>query len=137
MITAEQESNLQHANDRSTKKKQDRVNPHVINVHNGRLMPNTFALRNHKDYRVYTGPKGADESERMRWLASAGRRTPKVIDSSADAPVFDIGKATKEDLVIFAMENYGAKLNPEQPLKELRTAVATLAKADADAESLA
>lgn len=133
MITEQQEQNLQSANDRRTAKRQDRTNPHVINVNDGRLMPNTQRLRQHKEYRVYTGPSNADLPTRMRWLEGMRRRAPKIIDSSTDAAdePFDIGKATKEDIAVFAMENFGKVFDLSLPLKTMREELKKLADAEA------
>lgn len=135
MISAQQEMAMQAANDRSSKKRQDKTNPHVIHVDNGRLMPNTPRLREHKDYRVYTGPKGADLPTRMRWLAGAQRRAPALIDSSEASETFDLGKASAADLVMFAFENYGKVLDENTPLLELRKAIKAMAET-IDAASL-
>lgn len=133
MINAIQEAALQTANDRSSKKRQDRVNPMVIHIENARLMPNTPRLRVHKDYRVYTGDPTDDLETRKRWLKGVDRRTPKVIDSTPDAAPFDVGTATADDLVMFAFENYGKVLDSALPPKKLREAVKALADAEASA----
>lgn len=133
MINAQQEAALQHANDRSSRKKQDKTNPMVIHIENARLMPNTPRLRVHKDYRVYTGNPTDDLETRKRWLKGVDRRTPKVIDSTPDAAPFDVGTATADDLVMFAFENYGKVLDSALPPKKLREAVKALADAEAAA----
>jgi hypothetical protein len=129
MITAAQEERLSEANSRTGKKKQDRDNPMVINIEDGRLMPNTPRLRAHKQYRVYSGPLDASVPQRMKWLEGALKQLPRRVVNSAPEEVFDIGTATADDLVVFAMENYGATLDPAHPLKKLRTEVAKLAAA--------
>lgn len=133
MISSQQETALQTANDRSSKKRQDRVNPMVIHIENARLMPNTPRLRVHKDYRVYTGNPTDDLETRKRWLKGVDRRTPKVIDSTPDTAPFDVGTATADDLVMFAFENYGKVLDSALPPKKLREAVKALADAEASA----
>jgi hypothetical protein len=129
MITAEQEANLAAANSRS-KKKQDKTNPFVVNVKNGRLMPNTPRLRVHKDYRVY--PASLEEAQksttadRMKWIErSAAMRTdaPRIVNSKAAEDAFDVGTATADDLAVFAMETWGLALDPKKPLKTLRSEV--------------
>lgn len=133
MISSQQEAALQTANDRSSKKRQDKTNPMVIHIENARLMPNTPRLRVHKDYRVYTGNPTDDLETRKRWLKGVDRRTPKVIDSTPDAAPFDVGTATADDLVMFAFENYGKVLDSALPPKKLREAVKALADAEASA----
>jgi hypothetical protein len=133
MINAQQEAALQTANDRSSRKKQDKTNPMVIHIENARLMPNTPRLRVHKDYRVYTGNPTDDIETRKRWLKGVGQRTPRVVDSTADVAPFDVGTATADDLVMFAFENYGKVLDSALPPKKLREAVKALADAEASA----
>lgn len=129
MITAEQERNLADANARS-KKKQDRTNPMVINVEDGRLMPNTPRLRIHPLYRVYTGDIKADLGTRMRWLEGLARSgAPKLTNSKEAEDTFDVGTATVDDLVMFALEHFGLKLDPKKPMKALRREVMDAAEA--------
>ncbi len=128
MITAEQEQRLSDANSRTGKKKQDRTNPMVIHIEDGRLMPNTPRLRAHAMYRVYGGSLDASLPERMQWLKGMMRQPRKVVNTTPDE-AFDIGTATADDLVMFALEEFGATLDPVLPLKKLRTKVAELAAA--------
>ncbi len=123
MITAEQESNLAAANARA-KKKQDPKNPMVVNVEDGRLMPNTPRLRVHPKYRVYSGPKDADASGRLRWLDGQSRSGKvAVVNTMSEQDTFDVGTASADELMIFALENYGLALDPEKPMKTLRKQV--------------
>lgn len=128
MINAQAAAALEDAAGRSSKRKQDKTNPMVIHIENGRLMPNTPRLRTHPMYRVYGGALDAPLAERMKWLAGMMRMPRKVVNT-APVEVFDIGTATAEDLVIFALEEYGQVLEPQSPLKVLRTKVAALAAA--------
>lgn len=134
MITAAQESNLSNAAQRSAKRLQDKVNPFVININDFRLMPNVQALRAHKDYRVYSGPADASLPERERWLAGALKQMPARIINSAADDVFDIGRASKEDLVLFANEQWGLVLSLDDPLNVLRKKVGEAAKKAEEAE---
>ena len=128
MITDQQEANLANANQRA-KKKQDKANPMVININDGRLMPNTPRLRVHKDYRVYGGRIDAPLPERMKWLAGALKQLPtKVVNSKEAEDSFDVGTASVDDLVIFAMEQWGVVLDPAKPAKALRKEVMGLAE---------
>jgi len=136
MITEQQERNLSNAS-ANVKHKQDKVNPHVINIHDGRLMPNTPRLRVHKDYRIYTGPKGPDigAPERLRWLAGALRQLPmKVVNSKAEADTFDVGTATKDELVVFAQDEFGHVLDASKDVRTLRKEVMALATSVAESE---
>ena len=102
MITEQQEANL--ANHRA-KTQQDKKHPFVINIEDGRLMPNVQALRKHKSYVVYRGDVHASLPERMRWLRGE-RGTAMILgldsDEFEEKPPFDLSKATLEDLVAFA-----------------------------------
>lgn len=120
-ISAQQEKTLSEANQRY-KKKQDKVNPHVININDGRLMPNVSTLREHVNYRVYTGPKDATTEERMKWLQGALKQMP---DRHVTGVVedFDVSTADKDALITFAMEEWGLMLSPELGLSVLRRQV--------------
>jgi hypothetical protein len=136
MMTEQQEANLAAAHGRAKKKKQDKANPMVINIHNGRLMPNTPRLRAHKDYRVYGGKLDASVPERMRWLEGALKQLPtKVVNSKEAEDMFDVGTASIDDLVVFAVEQWGATLDPNKPIKQLRKEVVALAEKHASDEA--
>jgi len=128
MINAQAASNLEDAAGRSSKRRQDKTNPFVIHIENGRLMPNTPRLRTHAMYRVYGGALDAPLPERMAWLKGM-QRMPRKVVNTAPQDVFDIGTATADDLVMFALEEYGATLDLALSLKKLRTKVAELAAA--------
>ncbi len=128
MISAQQEANLAEANARA-KKKQDRVNPHVVNIEDGRLMPNTPRLRIHPQYRVYTGPKDADAAGRLQWLEGQTRHgAPRIVNSKEAEDQFDVGTATADEIVMFANEHFGAVLDPKSPMKTLRSQLVLLAE---------
>ena len=129
MINAQAASNLEDAAGRSSKRRQDKTNPFVIHIENGRLMPNTPRLRAHAMYRVYGGALEASLPERMAWLKGMMRMPRKVVNTAPAQDTFDIGTATADDLVVFALEEFGATLDPALPLKKLRTKVAELAAA--------
>jgi hypothetical protein len=133
MISETQESNLSQAAAGSAKRRQDKTHPMVIHMTSGRLMPNTPRLRVHKDYRVYTGALDADLPTRMRWLAGMSKMptTVNVTNSKEAEDNFDLGAATKDDIVTFAFEQYGAVLDPAQDIRVLRKAVMKLFEASA------
>lgn len=128
MITAEQEQRLTDSHARS-RKKQDKEHPHLVNVKDGRLMPNTPKLREMADYRVYDGPIDGTREQRLVWVRAALKRNPVKIVNTQEQETFDIGKASKDDLVTFAFEQWGATLDSAKPLKMLRDEVAKLAGA--------
>lgn len=124
-ITESQEDAIAAARARS---RQDKVHPFLIHLEDGRLIPNTPLIRKNPKYRVYLGDINATLSERMRFINSGVGRT-KVVDSSEPEPdVFDIGKATKDELVVFAMGTYGVSLAADTDIRTLRKQVSDLHK---------
>jgi hypothetical protein len=126
MTTAAQEQSLSDSYMRA-KKKQDKTHPHLVNVKDGRLMPNTPKLREMADYRVYDGPIDSTREQRLAWVKKAiGRNPVKIVNTQVEES-FDIGKASKDDLVTFAYEQWGQTLDIAKPLKVLRDEVSKLA----------
>jgi hypothetical protein len=133
-MTAQQEMNSANARATSREFGQSRDNPFLINIDDGRLIPNVKRIREHRGakYRVYTGDPKASIDERMAYLKSGlgrpGRRG--VVNSAAvvEEP-FDIAKASKEDLVAFAASEYGLALDSAKSLKVLREEFAKAAEA--------
>lgn len=115
----------------NARNQQDKKHPFVINIKDGRLLPNVPSLRAHPSYRVYTGDPAASPRDRLRFLSVAGHR-PAVVDSDegeqAPPPPFDIAKAGREELVEFAASQYGTALDPSAHLNALRAQVRALAK---------
>lgn len=116
---------------------QDKKNPFVINIHDGRLMPNTPRLRVHKDYRVYTGPvKDSTGESRLKWLdGNLMTARPRVVNSLAGTPappVFDVGKASQSELIGFALDEYGLVLPEDMPVAEMRNRIMLVATPLAD-----
>ncbi len=128
--------------DRAARNKQDKKHPFLINVKDGRLLPNVPNLAGraangahqpakagHKDYRVYTGDPKAAKDERLRWLqtqgigAAGGRQV-----TLANVEPFDVGTATMDDLIDFASTEYGVSLSKQLGLKAVRAEVIKLAK---------
>lgn len=120
MITEAQEAALAA---RRARISQDKKHPFLIHVEDGRLMPNVPALRKHPKYRVFTGSPRATIAERQAWLRSMSGE-PAL---AADAPVFDIGKATVEEMVGFAATEYGVTLDPTLHHNKLRAELRRLA----------
>lgn len=118
------------SNARAAQSKQDQKTPFLIHQKDGRLMPNTPLLRKHKDYRPFTGSVKASLDERMLFLATGSTRS-RVINSAPeeeeDLPPFDIGKATKDEMVAFAYTEFGAVLDPTKPIRDLRREIQALA----------
>lgn len=122
-ITPQQEARMAEARSTSRKFGQDRKHPFLINIEDGRLMPNVERLRKHRSgtYRVYTGDPKASLDERMAYIKSGvGPQRTRIVNSATEEPPFDIGTASKEDLVAFAAGDYGIVLDSNKPLKTLR-----------------
>jgi hypothetical protein len=136
MLPEQQATNLSNAESRRLKRRQDKTHTHVVNIHDGRLMPNVQMLRDHKDYRIYTGPIDASAEDRLRWVAGELKKLPmKVLNSLENAPTFDVGTATRDDLIVFAMEEYGQVLKETTPLSTMRKQVLKFAENAAAAEA--
>lgn len=117
MITESQEQNL--ANSRG-KARQDKKVPLLINRDNLRLMPNTPLIRKRPQYMPYDGEATDDEATRRSYVTGNGSRRPRVVNSAAEADVFDIGKATKDELITFAMSEYSKMLDGSKDIRTLR-----------------
>lgn len=136
-ITEAQEANLSNAIARG---RQDTKTPFCINVKDGRLMPNVPEILAHADYRPYKGNYKASLDERMAYLRSGGfggaAKRAVVMPVEDTVPVaeeepFDIAKASKDELVAFAFDQYQEVLDPSTHLTTLRSQVTKLAKAAA------
>ena len=112
----------------AAKNRQDAKTPFLININDARLMPNIPLLRKHKDYRVFTGSVKASLEERQQYLAT-GRGQGRVVVNSVveNLEPFDIAKATADELIAFALTEYGLALLATTPLRQLRKQVADAA----------
>lgn len=127
MITSNQEA---QAAARRAAKRQDKKHPMLVNINDGRLVPNVPRLRTHKDYRVYDGPKGLTDKARAKWANDALRtRTPQVIDSGEPEEPFNVRTASRDDLLLFAADNLGMMLDESKDTETLRKEVFTFTKA--------
>lgn len=127
-ITEQQEARLADAR---TRARQDPKDPLLINLEDGRLMPNVPRIRAKPNYVIYSGSPKDNLETRMLWLQSMGRRpgARRVVNTVLDSDeAFDVGKATKEQLRDFAMQEYMVELNMGKDIKELRREVVSLAK---------
>lgn len=126
MITDKQE---QAVADARGKNRQDKKTPLLINRDNLRLMPNTPLIRRRPQYMPYDGAATDDEATRRAYVDGVGTRRARVINSQAEADVFDIGKANKDELIAFAMSEYGKMLNAESDVRTLRKEFAAYVQA--------
>lgn len=114
----------QHA----TIKRQDTKAPLLIHVDDGRLMPNVPRILANPKYRVYHGDPKADRASRLAYLRSGGQGPARAVVADDIAP-FDIDRASKDELIAFAANEYGAALDPATDIRTLRKKVAGLAGA--------
>lgn len=119
MITDAQEAAIAA---RRAQTQQDKRNPFLIHVDDGRLMPNVARLRGHAKYRVFTGSPKATPEERMAWLRSMGNGTPLPTEDP-----FDIGTASVAELIAFAASEYGVTLDPSTHHNKMRAELRRLA----------
>lgn len=119
MITDAQEAALAA---RRAQTAQDKRNPFLIHVDDGRLMPNVARLRGHAKYRVFTGSPKATPEERMVCLRSMGNGIPLPTEDP-----FDIGTASVAELIAFAASEYGVTLDPSTHHNKMRAELRRLA----------
>ncbi len=115
-----------------SKTRQNKAVPYLIRD-DGILMPNTPLIARKQNFRPYHGDIAASLEDRMRYLQGLGSKR-RVINSAVaadDEAPFDIAKATRDDLITFAQEQYGEILDPALHLNKMRSIVAKLAGADA------
>lgn len=142
-ISEAQESRMIAA--RAARNKQDPKHPFLINVKDGRLVPNVPALRGrpaevvdgrtvpakagHPDLRVYTGSVKASAEERLKWLETSGSgvaTTRRAVVLSEEEP-FDLNTATLDEMIAFAKAEYDAVFDKSMGMKAVRQAVGKLA----------
>lgn len=111
---------------RRSRQRQDLKNPMLIRD-DGMLFPNTKLLAAKPRMRPYYGDPKATLDDRMRYLQGLqGKRAVKY-DPVDDEP-FDIAAADVDTLVQFALDQYGAVLDPSKPVKVLREQVFKLSQ---------
>lgn len=115
-----------HLSQRQTMKfKQDSKVPMLINIKDGRLIANSLNVRANPDYRPYTGSLKASREERMAFIASSigGARTRLINSAPDEEPTFDLGKATKAEIIAFAMDEFALVLDEKVDIRTLRNQV--------------
>jgi hypothetical protein len=114
-----------------SKTRQSKTCPWLIRD-DGMIVPNVPLIAKKQNFRPYHGDPGATIEERMRYLQGFSHKRRAVVMSAPlveDEP-FDIAKATKEELIQFAMEEFSEPIDPEEHLNKVRTIVAKLAGVD-------
>jgi hypothetical protein len=124
MINDSQDAALSNA----TRPKQDKNIPFLIHVDDGRLVPNMPLLRLHPKYRPYHGTLTATQAERMTYLKTEYKSTPRAVIDSANTKAFDIATASREELMAFALAEYGTSLAPTLNAMSMRVQIRKLAE---------
>lgn len=113
------------------KTRQNKLHPWLIRD-DGMIVPNVPLVAKKSNFRPYHGDIKASIEDRMRYLQNLGSKR-RVINSAVaadeEAP-FDIAKATKDDLIAFAADQYGEILDPALHLNKMRSIVANRAGVD-------
>lgn len=114
--------------------RQNKAVPFLIRD-DGMLYPNVPLVAKNPRYRPYHGDPKATLKQRLDWLA--GVQAPQRRKVVLEPEPFNLSHATAEEIVAFALEEFGAALDPETPLKLLREQCFNLANLpDAAAESV-
>lgn len=116
------------------KTRQNKAVPWLIRD-DGMIFPNVPLIAKKQNFRPYHGDPGAPLPERMKYLQGFSMQRRRVVMSSpvVEPEPFDIAKATKEELIEFAMEEYSHPIDPDTHLNKVRAEVAKLAGLDYNA----
>lgn len=98
----------------------------------GMIFPNVPLIAKKQNFRPYHGDPAAPLDERMQYLQGLTHQRRRVVMSAplVEEEPFDIAKATKEELIAFAMEEYAEPIDPGEHLNKVRAIVAKLAGVD-------
>lgn len=132
-ISEAQESNIAQARSRV---RQDKRVPFLIHIDDGRLMPHTPLIAKNPKYRPYLGKHDASEAERrayLKTLSNYGMPAARPVDTSpvgetAPQEPFVVAKATREELIAFAFDQFQVALDASEHLNALRAKVVKLAQ---------
>lgn len=120
-ITTQDEAALATARAR---RRQDKKVPMLINIKDGRLLPNVPNMRTHKDYFPYTGKVSASKDERLAFIKTMAQgRGGRRLIVNTELPPFDLAKASKDDLMAFAATEFQLVLDKTQSLQAMRKAI--------------
>lgn len=107
--------------------RQDKQDPLLICMEDGMLFPNVPNIRKKATFIVYRGDPKAGLEERMAYVKSMKGGAPSRRGVVNTQEAFDIGKASKEELIDFALTEYDTELK-DAPLMVLRKQVQALAE---------
>lgn len=112
--------------------RQNKAVPFLIRD-DGLLMPNVPLIAKKQNFRPYHGDVKWSLEQRLEYLK--GQQTKRrVINTAAvadDEAPLDIAKATKEELIAFALDEFVHVIEPDTHLNKVRSIVAKLAGVDA------
>lgn len=97
--------------------RQDKKTPLLINRDNLRLMPNTPLIAKRPQYMPYDGKATDDEETRRSYVEGGFTRRRQVV---MEEEPFEIAKASKDELVAFALDQYGLALDASKGIAALR-----------------
>ena len=118
----------QRMTEQRARNRQDRKVPWLIRD-DGTIFPNVPLIAKKQNFRPYYGDVSASLEDRLdylRGLPSRRRVVNSAVKPDEDAP-FDIAKASKDELIKFADEEYGVTIDPSTHLNRIRADVARLA----------
>lgn len=110
--------------DRNVGMRRERVGGKWAIRDDGLVMPATARILALPTYRPYHGDPKASLEERMAYLR--GEDTALTRGIKAEAGTFVISTATKDELIDFAMTDYGKTLDPRKDINMLRAEVQAL-----------
>ena len=117
------------------KQRQDAKIPFLINIEDGRLVPNVAGTRELPNYRPYHGPAKAPLEARLMYLRTEGRMgsayrplTDSSVEQAPPVEPFDIATASRDDLINFAFTEYGKSLDPTAHLATIKKQVREFAR---------
>lgn len=113
------------------KTRQSKTCPWLIRD-DGMVFPNVPLIAKKQNFRPYNGDPAAPLEQRMQYLQGLSHQRRRVIMSApvVEEEPFDIAKATKEELIAFAMEEFAEPIDPGEHLNKVRAIVAKLAGVD-------
>lgn len=109
--------------------RQNKQVPFVIRD-DGVLFPNVPLIAAKQRFRPYHGKLDASLEERQEYLKGLAPRRRVVNTAPDEEPPFDIARATKDELIQFAENEFGYTIDPAEHLNKVRSAVAKLAGVD-------
>lgn len=109
------------------KHRQNKANPWLIRTDDGMIFPNVPLLAKKPNMRVYAGDIKAPVEERLKMLEGMPGRRSIVFD---DVEPFNITKASKTELIQFAMDEYSEPIDETEHINKVRAVVCKMAGLD-------